>query len=151
MNVAWRTAYLSLGSNIGARANHLREAVQRLERHADIRVVAKSKIYETQSVEGGGPDDFLNAALRVKTTLTAHELWNACRTIESTLGRPQPPRHGPRVIDIDILLFADETHNTPDLRIPHPRMAHRPFVLKPLLDVLDGGWVRETNENWDSE
>lgn len=149
VHTAWVTAYLSLGSNIGARANNLREAVQQLESHIGIRVLARSKIYETQSVEGGGPDDFLNAVLRVETTLTAHELWVVCRTIESTLGRPQPPRHGPRVIDIDILLFANQTHETPELQIPHPRMAHRPFVLKPLLDVLEGGWVRETDETWD--
>jgi 2-amino-4-hydroxy-6-hydroxymethyldihydropteridine diphosphokinase len=102
-------------------------------------------------VEGGGPDDFLNAALRVQTTMSAHELWEVCRAIESTLGRPQPPRNGPRVIDIDILLFGDETHNTPDLQIPHPRMTGRAFVLKPLLDVLDGGWVRETNEAWNND
>ncbi|MDF2439738.1 MAG: 2-amino-4-hydroxy-6-hydroxymethyldihydropteridine diphosphokinase [Abditibacteriota bacterium] len=149
MSETWVTAYLSLGSNIGTRAANLREAVQRLERHEAIRVAAHSKMYETQSVEGGGPDDFLNAVLRLQTTLSAHELLEACRAIESTLGRPQPPRHGPRVIDIDILLFGHETHNTPDLQIPHPRMSGRAFVLKPLLDVLEGGWVRETNEVWD--
>lgn len=147
-HAAWVTAYLSLGSNIGARSDHLREAMQQLARHDAVRVMAKSKIYETQSVESGGPGDFLNAALRVQTTLSAHELWDACRAIESTLGRPQPPRHGPRVIDIDILLFGTETHDTPDLQIPHPRMGSRAFVLKPLLDVLESGWVRETEETW---
>ena len=150
MSATWVTAYLSLGSNIGERSKHLREAALQLERHSHIRVAAKSKIYETQSVEGGGPDDFLNAALRLETTLSAHQLWQVCHDIESTLGRPQPPRHGPRVIDLDILLFGNETHDTPDLKIPHPRMAGRAFVLKPLLDVLEGGWVRESDEAWDN-
>jgi len=151
IGAAWVTAYLSLGSNIGSRADNLREAVQQLEHNPNIRVAAKSKIYQTQSVEGGGPNDFLNAALRLQTTLSAHELWDACRAIESTLGRPQPPRHGPRVIDIDVLLFGNESHHTPDLQIPHPRMASRAFVLKPLLDVLEGGWVCETDETWGND
>jgi 2-amino-4-hydroxy-6-hydroxymethyldihydropteridine diphosphokinase len=141
-------AYLALGSNIGDCAANLQHAAQMLDAHPQINVVAKSKLYETQSVEGGGPDDFLNAALRLETGFSARALLEVCREIESTLGRPQPPRHGPRLIDIDILLFGDEIIDEPDLQVPHPRMHRRAFVLKPLLDVLEGGWVREAAQKW---
>lgn len=148
MSDEYSTAYLSLGSNIGDRLENLRTAVQLLREHEAITVEAQSKIYQTQSVEGGGDEDFLNAALRLVTTLTARELLEVIRHIEATLGRPQPPRHGPRVIDIDILLFGDECINEDDLKVPHPRMHRRAFVLKPLLDVLEGGWVQETAFDW---
>lgn len=142
------TAYLALGSNIGDRAEYLRQAAERLQAHPTILVEAKSRIYETQSVEGGGEGDFLNAVLRLRTALSALELSEKTKHIEETLGRPQPPRHGPRVIDIDILLFGDERIESEVLTVPHPRMYRRAFVLQPLLDVLEGGWVNATNLDW---
>jgi 2-amino-4-hydroxy-6-hydroxymethyldihydropteridine diphosphokinase len=145
------TAYLALGSNIGDRLQNLREAATMLAAFAEIKIEARSKIYETQSVEGGGPDDFLNAVLRVSTPLTPRELMTIIRTVETRLGRPQPPRHGPRLIDIDILLFGDLQICEAELEIPHPRMHRRAFVLKPLLDVLEGGWTQVTNWNWNEE
>jgi 2-amino-4-hydroxy-6-hydroxymethyldihydropteridine diphosphokinase len=144
MNVA----YLALGSNAGDRLGNLRRALALLESNAAITVEAKSKIYETQSVEGGGEDDFLNCALRLRTSLTAHELLEVTRAVEETMGRPQPPRHGPRLIDIDILSFGDGYIQSENLTIPHPRQHRRAFVLKPLLDVLEGGWVNETDLAW---
>ena len=143
------TAYLGLGSNEGRRAEFLLKAVALLKKHPAIKVVARSKIYETQSVEGGGPGNFLNAVVRVETSLAARELLNAIQSVEAELGRPAPPRFGPRSIDIDILLFGDEQISTPDLQVPHPRLAYRAFVLKPLLDVLEGGWARLSEETWD--
>ncbi len=141
-------AYLALGSNLGDRIANLRQARHLLEQNHTIQVVAQSPIYESQSVEGGGPADFLNAALRIETTLSAWELLEVVQEIETALGRPQPPRSGSRLIDVDILLFGDERINTPELQIPHPRMLHRAFVLRPLCDVLEGGWVRPTEETW---
>lgn len=143
------TAYLALGSNIGDRAANLRKGCQLLDEHQSIEIIARSAIYETQSVEGGGPDDFLNAALRVQTTLSAEELLQAIQAVESQIGRPQPPRHGPRLIDIDILMFGDERRDTPNLKLPHPRMGKRAFVLRPLCDVLEGGWVRPSDQSWE--
>lgn len=143
------TAYLALGSNSGNRLHNLQTAVQMLEAFPGLCIEACSHIYETESVEGGGPDDFLNAAVRVGTRLSARELLASIRTIESQLGRPQPPRHGPRLIDIDILFYGDLEMDEPELKIPHPRMHRRAFVLKPLLDVLDGGWVQQTKFGWD--
>ena len=145
------TAYLALGSNVGDRLQNLRGAAQMLDESDGIEIQARSKIYETQSVEGGGPDDFLNAVLRVSTPITPRELLSEIREIETQLGRPQPPRHGPRLIDIDILLFGDLEICDSDLQIPHPRMNRRAFVLKPLLDVLEGGWTQATNWNWNEE
>jgi 2-amino-4-hydroxy-6-hydroxymethyldihydropteridine diphosphokinase len=143
-----KKAYLSLGSNVGDRLGYLRAALQQLEAHPQVVVEAKSQIYETQSVEGGGETDFLNAALRVSTSLSAIELLKFTNSIEEKLGRPQPPRHGPRAIDIDILLYGDERMADEVLTLPHPRMAGRAFVLKPLLDVLEGGWVNATGLDW---
>lgn len=145
------TAYLALGSNVGDRLENLRNAAEMLGAFSEIEVGARSQIYETQSVEGGGPDDFLNAVLRVSTPITPRELLAIIRVIETELGRPQPPRHGSRAIDIDILLFGDLEICEPDLEIPHPRMNRRAFVLKPLLDVLEGGWTHATNWNWNKE
>jgi len=141
--------YLALGSNEGDALENLRLAVHLLSTHPQIEIEEKSKIYRTQSVEGGGPNDFLNAAVRGSSPLTARELLGAIQDIEIQLGRPQPPRNGPRLIDIDILLFGDLELNEVDLTIPHPRMNRRAFVLKPLLDVLEGGWVEFTDLNWE--
>ena len=143
-------AYLALGSNVGDRLRNFQEAVRLLENVEGVTVEARSRIYETQSVEGGGPDDFFNAALRVSTSLSPRELLEAIQQIETKIGRPQPPRHGPRLIDIDILLYGEAQISEPDLQVPHPRMHRRAFVLKPLLDVLDSGWTQETNLSWDS-
>ena len=143
------TVYLALGSNEGDRAANLRRACHLLEEQEDIKIMARSAIYETQSVEGGGPNDFLNAVLRVHTTLTPEELLRAVRAVETVMGRPQPPRSGPRLIDIDILLFDDVRLDTPELQIPHPRMLRRAFVLCPLCDVLEDGWIKRSDESWD--
>lgn len=144
-----KTVYLALGSNVGDRLRNLRDAARALDNVPGTRVQAFSKIYETQSVEGGGPGDFLNAALRIETQLTPRQLLDALQEIESEIGRPQPPRHGPRLIDIDILLYGDEEVDEANLKIPHPRMHRRAFVLKPLLDVLEGGWATKTDLDWD--
>ena len=145
------TAYLALGTNQGDRTANLQRACHLLEIDNSIRIAARSAIYETQSVEGGGPDDFYNAALRIETTLSAFELLKATRSIEEAMGRPQPPRSGTRLIDIDILFFGEETIETPELTIPHPRMWRRAFVLRPLSEVLDGGWVKPADVQWDED
>lgn len=141
-------AYLGLGSNLGDRQEWLRQAAWRLQDHPAIEVQARSRIYETQSVEDGGEGDFLNAAVRVQTTLTVRQLLQVTRGIEETLGRPAPPRQGSRTVDIDILLYGEEAIREPDLQVPHPRLLYRTFVLRPLCDVLQGGWLRIFSEKW---
>lgn len=140
--------YLAFGSNEGDAHENLRRAAALLGSHPQIQIEAKSKIYRTQSVEGGGANDFLNAVVRGSTPLTAQELLSEIQAVETQLGRPQPPRHGPRLIDIDILLFGELKMDEPDLKIPHPRMNRRAFVLKPLLDVLESGWIETTDLDW---
>lgn len=146
-----KTAYLALGSNLGDRLEQLRFAVRKLEENG-VRVAAKSKVYATQSVEGGGEGDFLNAALRVQTRLSASQLLALCQSIEIEAGRGKADfglhRFGERVLDIDILLYEGEVLDSPDLELPHPRALGRNFVLKPLLDVLEGGWMTETENTF---
>ena len=127
---------------------HLRRAVQLLAAHPQITVQARSPLYESESVEGGGEGAFLNGALRISTTLSAEELLVACQAVEAQLGRPAPPRSGSRNIDLDILLFGEERSDTPHLTVPHPHALGRNFVLRPLLDVLEGGWLRPSPQNW---
>ena len=136
-------AYLALGSNEGDRLAHFQSACAALEQ-AGVAVIARSKIYCSAPAEGCSGEEFFNAALRVETSLSARELLQLCLKIESESGRAMPPRNGPRPLDIDILLFGDETRDEPDLQIPHPRMMWRVFVLRPLCDVLEGGNVHQS-------
>lgn len=142
-------AYLALGSNRGDRMQHLRFALAELE-NAGVRVVARSAVYATESVETGGEGEFLNAAIRVETGLSALELLALCQRIEARVGRETPlpgvHRAGPRALDLDILLFGEQTYQTPELEIPHPRALRRTFVLRPLLDVLEGARVERWGE-----
>jgi 2-amino-4-hydroxy-6-hydroxymethyldihydropteridine diphosphokinase len=144
------TAYLALGSNQGDRVANLHKACKLLEYHPEIKVTARSKIYETQSVEGGGAQDFLNAAVRIETTLSPVALLAMIQAIESAFGRlpEQKSRGGARAMDVDILLFGDLEVNEENLTIPHPRALRRAFMIKPLADVLNDGWVRESKEEW---
>jgi len=142
------TAFLALGANLADRAANLRHACELLDRTEGIAVACKSSIYESESVEGGGEGAFLNAVIRIETTLDPLQLLQVTQSIEARLGRPQPHAPGARLIDIDILLYGSVAMCTPELTIPHPRMLHREFVLRPLSDVLAGGWLRITPEQW---
>jgi 2-amino-4-hydroxy-6-hydroxymethyldihydropteridine diphosphokinase len=131
--------YLGLGSNVGDRRAHLEQAVTALRRHG-VEVLASSPVYETEPV-GLVPDqrDFYNACLRIRTSLDPEELLDACKTVERELGRPDDGiRHGPRPIDIDVLLLDAERFSSPRLTLPHPEACSRRFVLVPLLDLDPG-------------
>lgn len=138
-----RTAYLALGANIGDREANLREAVNLL-REGGCTVTAASSLYLTTPVGPVDQPDFLNAVIRIKTALDPHDLLGLCRKIEQTLGRERTIRWGPRVIDIDILLYENVILNEDELVIPHPRMLERAFVMIPLaeiapdIEVVDG-------------
>ena len=135
-DAAGRTGYLGLGSNLGDRRFHLEAAVGGLARRG-VAVEASSSVYETEPVgEVTDQPDFLNACLRIRTALPAERLLDACKAVEREVGRPPGgPRHGPRPIDIDVLLLADRRHHTCRLRLPHPEIATRRFVLVPLLEL----------------
>ena len=137
------TAYVALGSNLGDRLEHMRAAARRLDGTRGIDVVRSSRVYETEPV-GPPQPPYLNAVIEVATTLTPHELLEAARGVEDSLGRVRAERLGPRTIDVDILVYDELIVDEPDLEIPHPRMHERGFVLVPLgeLDadaMLPGG------------
>jgi 2-amino-4-hydroxy-6-hydroxymethyldihydropteridine diphosphokinase len=126
-------AYLSLGSNVGAREAHLRDAQVRLE--ATGRVVAVSSFYETEPVEFTQQPWFLNCALALETSQTPQQLMAAILRLEEEMGRRRAQKKGPRSIDIDILLFGDVIMDSNDLTIPHAAMHQRRFVLEPLAEI----------------
>ena len=130
------TAYIALGSNLGNRQRHIEQATIRLASSAGILEVQLSSVVETEPV--GGPSEqgrYLNAAARVVTTLEPQKLLELLLNIEHQLGRQRQERWGPRTIDLDLLLYDQETADTPTLILPHPRMHERPFVLEPLAAI----------------
>jgi 2-amino-4-hydroxy-6-hydroxymethyldihydropteridine diphosphokinase len=126
-------AYLSLGSNVGDREGHLREAIQRLHTVGDVQLV--SSVYETAPVEFTAQPWFLNCVVAIKTSFTPAHLMRQLLAIEQGMGRERIQKKGPRRIDIDILLFGNEIVKTPELTIPHPSMEKRRFVLQPLAEI----------------
>jgi len=128
-------AFIGLGSNIGERYNNLIEAVSRLHRHKEIGLVKSSSIYETVPVGYTEQDDFLNMVILLETTLSPDDLLNVCLQIEIDLGRKREIKWGPRIIDLDILLYNQENIESENLIVPHPRMHERAFVLAPLLEL----------------
>jgi 2-amino-4-hydroxy-6-hydroxymethyldihydropteridine diphosphokinase len=128
------TAYLSLGSNLGDRAANLRQALEYLA-IAGGEVVRRSSIYETEPQELREQPWFLNQVVEIGTTLSAPELLARIGEIERDLGRQRMIAKGPRTIDIDILFYGEAIVDTPELQIPHPRLAERRFVLQPLAEL----------------
>lgn len=131
-----RTGYLGLGSNVGDRLANLRAARPALARHG-APVAASSFVYETEPIgEVEDQRDFLNACVRVRTELGPEELLDACKAVERELGRPGGGRrHGPRPIDVDVLLLGGLEHRSARLTLPHPDILGRRFVIVPLLDI----------------
>jgi len=125
--------YLSLGSNVGDREDHLRDALTRLQ--AQGRIVSVSSFYETEPVEFTDQVWFLNCAVALEATKTPESLMEALLYVEQRMGRQRIQRKGPRTIDIDILLFGDKIVESAKLTIPHPAMHERRFVLEPLAEI----------------
>jgi 2-amino-4-hydroxy-6-hydroxymethyldihydropteridine diphosphokinase len=128
------TVYLALGSNIGNREQNLHEAI-RLLGEGNVRIVQISSFYETEPVDYLGQPWFLNAVIQTQTDLPPHELLSTLSNIEVQMGSKKPFAKGPRLIDLDILLYSDDTIDTADLQVPHPRMLQRNFVLVPLAEI----------------
>ncbi len=129
------TVYLALGSNIGDREKNLREAIRLLGK-SGILIVKISSIYETEPVDYLDQPWFLNAVLEAQTDLPATQLLSTLRSIESQMASKKAFPKGPRLIDLDILLYGDDTIATPDLQVPHPHMLLRNFVLVPLAEIV---------------
>lgn len=131
-------AFLSLGSNLGDRLEHLQQAVDQLDADPRTRVDAVSSVYETDPVGGPEQDAYLNIAARVLTTRSPRGLLALCNRIEAALGRVREVRWGPRTVDLDVLLYGDRVIRTRRLEVPHPRLRERAFVLVPLIEVAPG-------------
>lgn len=134
-----RTGYLGLGSNVGDREEHLRAAVRLLDEHG-VEVEAVSSLYETEPVgEVLDQPDFLNAVVRIRTVLEPEALLDLCKAIEAERGRMfGGPRHGPRPLDLDLLLLGEVELSGERLTLPHPQVSSRRFVLEPLLELEPG-------------
>ena len=128
-----KTVYLSLGSNLGDRAQTLRDAVEQLRTAGE--VLAVSSFYETKPMEFTDQPDFLNCAVALRTELMPRQLLAKVAAIEKHLGRRRTVPKGPRTLDIDILLFGGSVIHTPQLQVPHPAMHQRRFVLEPLAEI----------------
>jgi 2-amino-4-hydroxy-6-hydroxymethyldihydropteridine diphosphokinase len=128
------TVYIALGSNIGDREGNLREAM-RLLRERGVEITKVSSLYETEPVDYLEQPWFLNAVLEARTELVPLELLAQLRGIETVMGSKKLIRKGPRLIDLDILLYGEETIRTTELEVPHPRMLQRNFVLAPLAEI----------------
>lgn len=136
-------AYLGLGGNIGDPAAAMAESLRRLDADDHVAVRAVSSLYRTPPWGVADQPDFLNAVAAVETSLSARALLQLCLDTERSLKRVRAERWGPRIIDIDILVFGDQRIEEEGLQVPHPRMMERAFVLAPLAEIapdlnLDG-------------
>lgn len=129
-----RLVYLALGSNVGDREAELRAAIRKIN-SLDLKVTRISSVYETAAMYREDQPPFLNAVVEAETTLFPMRLLLRVANIERDMGRRRVMPNGPRNIDIDILLFNQAVVNTPQLQIPHPRLAERRFVLEPLAEL----------------
>ena len=132
-------AYVGLGANLGDRERTLREAVDALGAGEGIEVVAVSTLRETEPVGVGQQPRFLNGAAALDTTLESRELLDRLLDVEQRFGRVRVPgEHGPRTLDLDLLLYGDDQIDEPGLTVPHPRLRERRFVLEPLAELAPG-------------
>lgn len=129
------SVYISIGTNIGNRLENLQQAVKLLMGKQNVQVQAVSSVYETAAVGFTDQADFLNIAVHVETTLKPFEMLDVCQGIENELGRVREFRWGPRIIDLDILLYNHENIEAENLIVPHERMFERAFVLIPLTEI----------------
>jgi 2-amino-4-hydroxy-6-hydroxymethyldihydropteridine diphosphokinase len=128
-------AYVGLGANLGPREVTLLRAVDLLAVADGVEVVAVSQLRDTQPVGFVDQPPFLNGAVAIDTRLTARELLDLLLETERTLGRVRGERWGPRTVDLDLLVYGEDTVDEPGLRVPHPRLAERRFALEPLADL----------------
>ena len=133
-------AYVGLGSNLGDRETNLRNAIARLEQLPDTRVLNVSRFRDTEPVGIRDQPRFLNGAVELETTLPPQELLRRLLEVETALGRDRTgvPKGGPRMVDLDLLLYGRERINEAGLQVPHPRLAERRFVLEPLAELDPG-------------
>ena len=128
-------AYVGMGANIGNPSAQLLAAWDAIGRLQDTRALARSALYRTAPIGYENQPDFLNGVAKIDTALEPHALLAGLQKIERDLGRERSFRDAPRTIDLDLLLYGDQTISSAELKVPHPRMHERAFVLKPLLEL----------------
>jgi 2-amino-4-hydroxy-6-hydroxymethyldihydropteridine diphosphokinase len=132
------SAYVGMGSNLGSRLENCQQAMTYLEEHPAITVLASSSFYETEPVGKTDQGWFLNAVVQVSTELEPEALLESLLEIETAMGRVRNEKWGPRIIDLDLLLYEDRILKAPRLEVPHPEMTQRRFVLAPLCELAAG-------------
>ncbi len=141
------TAYIGLGANLGDAQASVRRAIDRIAALPLTTLQRRSGLYRSAPVDAGGPD-FINAVVEVATCLSAPALLAALQTIEQQAGRLRPYRNAPRTLDLDLLCYGEASISSAALVLPHPRMAQRAFVLRPLAEIapqrVDQAWLRDT-------
>jgi 2-amino-4-hydroxy-6-hydroxymethyldihydropteridine diphosphokinase len=131
-------AYIGIGSNLGDRPANIESAIAELKNRPGIAIEKISSIIETTPIGGPAQGKYLNGVIKIKTEISPRALLSILQNIENKLGRARTVKNGPRTIDLDILLYEDKAINEPDLKVPHPRMFEREFVMKPLLEIEPG-------------
>lgn len=128
-------AYIGIGSNLGQRKENIKSAIAHIRKISGIKIEKISSIIETDAVGGPPQPKYLNAVIKIKTSLKPKSLLTILQGIEKKMKRIRTVTNGPRVIDLDILLYGQKKINEIDLKIPHPRMLEREFVMKPLCEI----------------
>ena len=139
-----KTVYLGIGSNLGNRINNIEKAKINLSNN-NVKIIQSSNYYETLSWPNPNYPKFYNVVLKVKTNLKVLELLAICKQIEISLGRKKTPKNSPRICDIDILDY-DKKSNIKGIKVPHPRLHKRNFVLFPLFEI-DKNWVHPVSKH----
>ena len=129
--------FIVIGSNLGDRKKYIKNAIEKLKETEGIEVKKISNIYETEPVGGPKQGEYLNGVMEIETWLKPRELITELQKIEKQLGRIRSVKNAPRTIDLDILLYGDEKIDEPGLKVPHPRMYEREFVMKPLKEIYE--------------
>lgn len=130
-----RRTYLGIGSNLGDKAYNIEAAIEHLKKIEGLKVKKVSSLYETEPIGGPPQGKFLNGVVEVEATISAQDLLSKLKEIEQNLGRKTFIPNGPRTIDLDILLYQDLVIDDENLKVPHPRMNQRKFVLEPLAEI----------------
>jgi 2-amino-4-hydroxy-6-hydroxymethyldihydropteridine diphosphokinase len=136
MDTVWMPVYVGIGSNLDDPVAQVRRAMPALAQLEGCRLIASSRLYRSPPLGPQNQPDFVNAAAGLLTMRTPHDLLAALKQLETTLGRKTPvERWGPRIIDFDLLLYGSERIDAVDLKVPHPGMPERNWVLYPLMDI----------------
>lgn len=130
-----KTAYIALGSNLGRKRDNIARAIQLIAALPGVKIIKSSSLYETEPWGKTDQDNFLNQVIAVETSLHPAELLRELQNIEIKMGRQRKEKWGPRIIDLDILLYGNEVMDDPHLTIPHPHLRQRLFVLVPLAEI----------------